>query len=101
MTTFKPVYMTVIAFFALLTICFQGCGKQTPLIRNVASRDQAAAVAVLEVSRRGWLEVNVDDVTFKNGIWTVRVSRPRYIPGGHALLEVRTNGIISQVFWGR
>lgn len=65
------------------------------------SREEAASIAVKEALRRGWREVEVGSVQFARGNWLVLVEQLPAVPGGHALIEVSSDGNIIHFVPGK
>ena len=53
---------------------------------------QAIAVAKQEAIRRGWKEVETVSSRFENDRWVITLERLPEVVGGHAFVEVSTNG---------
>jgi len=77
-----------VAVSMLVALVFvDGCDSNTKI-----GKEQAIAVAKQEAIRRGWKEVETGSAVFENERWVVMVERLPKVVGGHAFVEVSTNG---------
>lgn len=56
------------------------------------AKERAIAVAKEEVARRGWKNVEIEEARLENGRWVVTLWSLPKTPGGHATVEVSTDG---------
>jgi hypothetical protein len=94
---FRPdiFILQLAAIIVMVTGCYTGAvGKSThqPSIQ----RGEAVNLAEQEARRRGWHDVEVQAVQFREGHWLVLVQRLPVVPGGHALVEISSGGNIIQ-----
>jgi hypothetical protein len=76
------------AWVVICTLCVvSGCSSKL-----VSEKEQAIAVAKQEVTRRGWKDIEVEDARLENGHWVVTLWSLPKTPGGHATVEVSTDG---------
>jgi hypothetical protein len=94
---FRPniFLLQLTAVIVMVTGCYTGAvGKSThqPSIQ----RGEAVSLAEQEARRRGWDEVEIQAVQFREGHWLVFVQRSPVVLGGHALVEISSGGNIIQ-----
>jgi len=68
-------------------IFVNGCSSSSEI-----GEKQAIAVAKQEATRRGWEEVETGSSRFENDRWVIMLERLPKVVGGHAFVEVSTNG---------
>lgn len=93
----KPkLYFDLCCVTGILTlISGYGCSSKATV-----TAEKATAVAKAEVIRRGWNDVEVGDVSFDDGRWSVTLWQLPKTPGGHGTVEVSTNGSIIRFLPG-
>jgi len=79
----------------LLALLLAAIGIGSCCSPSRASDAPAIAAAKREaVSKRGWKGVEVHSAGFENGRWVILLTRLPQTPGGHATVEVATDGKI-------
>ena len=93
----KPnfIFQLLLTLAAFALVLVSGCGSKPNI-----TKDDAAEVAKAEVLRRGWKEVEIEDVRFDEGRWSITIWRLPKVPGGHGTVEVSTNGKVLRFIPG-
>ena len=75
--------------------------NETVRLTSPITAEQAVALAELEVKKRGWTEFRVQTNYLTRGVWRVVIEVLPPIFGGHAAIEVPTNGGVINYIPGR
>ena len=85
---------------AMLTGCRSGVTGKS-LGQPSISREEAGSIAAEEMRRQGWREVEIEAVQLREGHWFVLVQTLPLVPGGHALVEISSDGEIIRFHGGK
>jgi hypothetical protein len=82
---------------AIMLAFMNGCSSAKPEI----GKEQAVAIAKQEVTRRGWKELEVMSSNLEGKHWVIMLERLPKVWGGHATVEVSTNGKVVRFLPGK
>ncbi len=82
---------------AIVLALMNGCSSAKPEI----GKEQAVAIAEQEVTRRGWKELEVVSSNLEGKHWVIMLERLPKVWGGHATVEVSTNGKVLRFVPGK
>jgi len=80
-----------------VTVIFLMSSCQT---RPLSNQEKAVAVAEREVVGRGWKHFKVRDIKKSAEKWIIAIQELPAIPGGHAVIEVSTEGKVIAFYPG-
>jgi hypothetical protein len=80
---------------ALALVC--GCRSTAPQI----GKEEAIAVAKHEAVRRGWKELEINSTSQDVQGWHIGLGRLPKTPGGHATVEISSDGRITRFVGGK
>ena len=84
-----------LAVAILLATAISGC------MTTENDRERAVALAKEEMLRRGWKEMELQEANLEAGVWQISLWRLPKVPGGHATVEISSDGKVIRVLPGR
>ena len=86
----------------LLLASAVGCGRTAEASKDwnrdsMVTKEQALSIAEQEVKKRGWINFTNIGCDLQGNRWVIRLERLPEVFGGHATVEVSTNGAVRYV----